>query len=105
MQAEIHCIHKNDTWELVEQIEGQTIISAKWVFKIENFTGGRPPFFKARLVTKGYEHNYGIDFDEAFAPVIKWNTLTAVIGIIASKGWKQDNLTSRLHSAQYPQTP
>ena len=30
---EIHSLHKNQTWELVELLEGKSAIGCKWVYK------------------------------------------------------------------------
>ncbi|GAU13002.1 hypothetical protein TSUD_173010 [Trifolium subterraneum] len=42
---------------------------------------------KARLVAKGYTQQHGIDFNEVFAPVARWDTIRTILAIAASKGW------------------
>lgn len=64
----------NDTWELVriEDVEpGHTVLSGKWVFKIKRGVDGNITRYKARWVVKGYLQQYGIDYDQTFAAVIK----------------------------------
>ncbi|GKD06725.1 retrovirus-related pol polyprotein from transposon TNT 1-94 [Tanacetum coccineum] len=47
------------------------IISLKWIFKVILDEYGGVLKNKARLVTKGYRQEEGIDFEESFAPVAR----------------------------------
>ena len=42
------------------------------------------PFYKARLVIKGFSQKKGIDFDEIFSPVVKMSSIRVVLGLAAS---------------------
>ena len=42
---------------------------------------------KASLVAKGYAQKYGIDYDEAFAPIARMDTIKAVLAIAAQNQW------------------
>lgn len=88
MEAEINAIEENNTWELVELPEEAKVIGLKWIYKTKFNERGEIDKFKARLVAKGYHQRYGIDFDEVFAPVAKWDTIRLILALAAEKEWR-----------------
>ncbi|GJS98865.1 retrovirus-related pol polyprotein from transposon TNT 1-94 [Tanacetum coccineum] len=49
MEEEIDSLRKNKTWELVNHLVGQKLVSCKWLFKIkEGIEGVQKPSYKAR---------------------------------------------------------
>ncbi|KAJ9552987.1 hypothetical protein OSB04_017032 [Centaurea solstitialis] len=68
MTSEIESIEKNKTWKLVPLPKHAKPIGLKWLFKIKRNADGSISRYKARVVAKGYVQEYGIDFDEVFAP-------------------------------------
>lgn len=43
--------------------------------------------YKARLVAKGYSQEYGVDYEEIFAPVVRMETVRLMFAIAAQKQW------------------
>ena len=43
--------------------------------------------FKARLVSKGYSHQFGIYHNEVFAPIACWDTNRMILALALCKGW------------------
>lgn len=87
MDLEIAAIVKNETWELVSLPIGAKRIGVKWVYKTKLNENGEIDKCKARLVVKGYAQKHGIDYNEVFAPVARWDTIRMVLAIAAQKGW------------------
>lgn len=42
---------------------------------------------KARLIARDFNQKQGIDFEEIFAPVVKWTTVQIVVAIAAQNNW------------------
>lgn len=55
------------------------MLKNKWVFKIKRNQDGTLEKFKARLVARGNQQREGIDFDEVFAPVARFETTRAFL--------------------------
>ncbi|GAU31045.1 hypothetical protein TSUD_214810 [Trifolium subterraneum] len=87
MDQEIESIEKNDTWELTDLPNGSKKIGVKWIYKTKYNESGKVEKYKARLVAKGYSQQHGIDYNEVFAPVARWDTIRTVLALLASKGW------------------
>jgi hypothetical protein len=79
MNEELGAHQKNKTWSIVEQTGDMNVIGCRWVFKIKRDSSGAVSKYKARLVAKGYSQQYGIDFHDTFAPVLKYKTLRIMI--------------------------
>lgn len=87
---ELAALEKNNTWRVVGR-NNQKTIKTKWIFKTK--TDGT---HKARLVVKGYEQRYGIDFGETFAPVVRGEALRVLLSLTARLNWSisQFDITS-----------
>lgn len=88
MDMEIGAILKNETWELVNAPKGVKVIGVKWVYRTKLNEKGEIDKCKARLVAKGYAQEKGVDYNEVFAPVARWDTIRMVIALAARNGWK-----------------
>jgi hypothetical protein len=75
MNSEIQSMERNQTWDLVKLPQGRKVVDCKWVFKIKPGDQNRPARYKARLCARGFTQIYGIDFDETYAPVVKFTSI------------------------------
>jgi len=71
MQDELNQFTKNDVLSLIHKTDAMNVIGTKWVFRNKMDENGNIVRNKARLVSKGYNQEEGIDFDETYAPVAR----------------------------------
>ena len=69
MNEELDTLDKNYTWDMVDLPPGQSIVDCRWVYKIKTKADGFVEWYKTRLVSKGFTQEYGIDYEETFAPI------------------------------------
>ncbi|UYV76854.1 hypothetical protein LAZ67_14002208 [Cordylochernes scorpioides] len=81
MEEEFDSLIENKTWELVDPPKNRNIIGTKWVFKTKCNSDGLVERHKARLVAKGYSQQYGIDYEETFAPVVRQSTIRMFLAL------------------------
>ena len=72
---EMLALAENETWDLVDARKSVKSIGCRWVYKFKYNTDGSVNQYKARLVTKGYAQEHGIDYNETFAPVANMTTV------------------------------
>jgi hypothetical protein len=71
MQEEIDSVEWNQTWEKADLPHGHRAITLKWVYKVKRNEAGEVVKHKARLVTRGFVQQEGINFEEVFTPVTR----------------------------------
>ncbi|XXG61102.1 hypothetical protein AAC387_Pa04g2839 [Persea americana] len=87
MQEELDALAQNHTWDIVPSPVGVKPIGCKWVFSLKLKSDGSLDRYKARLVALGNRQEYGIDYDETFAPVAKMTTVRTILAVAASQSW------------------
>lgn len=83
MEAEFTSLLENNTWTLVRLPEGRNAIANKWVFKTKYGSDGSIDRHKARLVVKGCAQRKGIDYEETFSPVVRYDSIRFLIAMAA----------------------
>ncbi|GJU32336.1 uncharacterized mitochondrial protein-like protein [Tanacetum coccineum] len=67
---------------------GKRAIGSRWVYKIKTKYVWTIERYKAHLVAKGYAQEYGMDYEETFAPIAKMTTVRTLIAVASSRKWK-----------------
>ncbi|GJX90117.1 retrovirus-related pol polyprotein from transposon TNT 1-94 [Tanacetum coccineum] len=85
MQEELHQFNKLQVWELVDKPFGKNIIKLKWLWKNKKDEDQTVICNKARLVSKGYFQEEGINFEESFTPVARLEAVRIFVAYAAQK--------------------
>lgn len=85
-KEEMKSLEQHQVCELVDLPPGKKSISWKWGFKNKVDVDGRISSYKTRLVARGFSQQYGEDFDETFAPVVRHETIRVLLAVVAQKG-------------------
>jgi hypothetical protein len=88
MEAEIRSQAEQGSWTLVKRPRHARVLQSRWVYKIKTAVDGSVTRFKARLVIKGYTQREGIDFNETFAPVCRYEAIRMLLSLTAAKDLK-----------------
>jgi hypothetical protein len=88
MQEEMSALKENNTWSLEKLPKDRKAIGAKWTFKKKINKEGKVERYKARLCAKGFSQKEGIDYNETFAPVLKYKSLRLLLALAAIKDWE-----------------
>jgi hypothetical protein len=79
---EISALKKRSVFELVKLPKGKKAIRNRWVFDIKS--DGRK---RARLVAKGFSQIEGIDYNELFSPVVRYESVRLLLALAALEQW------------------
>ena len=86
MEKELESLQTNDVWDLVELPKDRKAVGSKWVFKVKTDAEGCVERHKARLVAQGFSQTFGLDYDETFCPVVRFESVRTVIALAAQHG-------------------
>jgi len=87
MDDELKSLKENDVWDVIPKPVGRKIVASRWVFKAKANAQGEVERYKARLVAKGFSQILDQDYDEIFAPIVRYDSLRLLLAISAYKGW------------------
>ena len=78
---------EREVWDLTELLSHQKSITERWVF-VKESSG----HIKAQFVTKGFTQVFGIDFEETFLSVARFETVQLLFALAAIEDWEIEGL-------------
>ncbi|KAL8095444.1 hypothetical protein AgCh_036774 [Apium graveolens] len=88
MQEDLDQFERNKVWKLGPKPKGKNPIDTKWVFRFKMDENDIVVRNKARLVAKGYYQQEGIDFDEIFARVARFEAIIIFLAYATHANFK-----------------
>jgi hypothetical protein len=88
MVEEYTSIMRNDVWDIVSRLEGKSVVSSRWLYKIKHVADGSIEKFKVRFVVRGFSQKEGVDYEETFSPVTRYASIRVVISISLVMRWR-----------------
>ena len=81
-EEELEALRQRKVFEIVDRPQGTNVIKNRWVFDIKS--DGQK---KAQLVAKGFSQIEGLDFDQIFSPVVRFETVYPILALAALNKW------------------
>ena len=78
---ELKAFKDHDTYQLAPLPAGRRALGSRWVFTIKDNNR-----YKARLVAQGHTQKAGIDYQETFAPVVRYDSVRIFLALAALLG-------------------
>ena len=82
-QEEFNRLTEMGIWKLVDHPDDCKTIKCRWTYVLKS--DGR---YNARLVTKGYTQVQGIDYEETFSPVARYESIRYLLTHAALQDWE-----------------
>ena len=65
----------------------KSVVGCKWIYKIKTRSDRSTERYKTRLIAKGFTQEYGIDYEETFAPVARISSVRALLAVATASKW------------------
>lgn len=75
---------QNQTWELIDCRIRKKSIGCRWIFTVKHKVNDTIEHFKTKLVAKGYNQTYKIDYAKMFALTVKINIVRVLLSLAAN---------------------
>ncbi|GBN81848.1 Retrovirus-related Pol polyprotein from transposon RE1 [Araneus ventricosus] len=93
MKEELEILKARDVYEIVPRPKNKNVLGNKWIYTLKRDVTGKIKRYWARLVAQGFKQIEGLDYFDAFSPVINFTLVRLFIVILVTmKGWLCNHL-------------
>lgn len=85
---ELTALTSKHVWIETPTPKGKPIVTPRWVFAKKHDAQGHLVRHKARLVARGFTQIHGLNYDETYSPVARYDSLRIIARLAALRGWK-----------------
>uniref|UniRef100_A0ABD2W2N1 Integrase catalytic domain-containing protein n=1 Tax=Trichogramma kaykai TaxID=54128 RepID=A0ABD2W2N1_9HYME len=82
---ELEQLRKSKTLEIIPKTSNMKTIDSKWIFKIKPETESTPLIYRAPLCARGFMQREGEEYNETYAPVVRYDSIRVLLAHIAYK--------------------
>jgi hypothetical protein len=86
-QQKLNSLRAQDVYDLVNPPSGRKIIKNCWVFDVKTDSHKM-----AQLVAKGFSQVEGIDFNDIFLPVVRYETVRLILALAVLENWHMSSV-------------
>ena len=87
MMEEITNLKRMDTLILVDCKPHMKVLKGTWAFCLKCTPDGVAYRYRSRFYVRGNQQEYGVNYFEAFAPVVQWSTICLLLILILVNQW------------------
>jgi len=81
-ERELEALEHRKVYDLTPRPKGRKVIKNRWVFDVKDDRRKQ-----ARLVAKGFGQVEGLDYDQVFSPVVRFETVHLILAMAALENW------------------
>ena len=86
--CEYDSLLSNDIWDLLPLPKRKNVVGSCWMFKLKHNSDGSVERYKTRLVAQGYSQSEGVDYQEVFSPVVRYNAIRSLSAVANIYDWE-----------------
>ena len=90
MREKMESLVENNTRTECSTPAGIKYVKCKWIFKRKLNSSGHVECYKARLVTKDFLQQKGINYEETFSPIVRFSSIRCLLPLAAKYGMEVD---------------
>ena len=73
--------------DIVPRPIDKSMVRSRWIYKVNKVVDGSVEKYKARFLAQGFSQIKGIEYDENFAPIVRYSSIRSILSLSGKMGW------------------